>query len=800
MRQQQVYSRHPTEITENTMTLPIDSIEQDVKQTLAHSHLIVEAETGSGKSTRLPLWAMEQGKVLVVEPRRIACTSLAEFLARSLGEKVGEKIGYAIKLENRFTAESQVVFVTPGVALRWYAENELAEYSVVIVDEFHERRWDTDLLVALLKQKQSHRTIITSATIEGEKLARYFNAERLVASGRVYHVDIQHRRDDSRQLPDSRHLETRIKQEVIEQLGETSGDILVFLPGRKEIQQVRTALAPLCDTDDILVAPLHASVTDHERSLAMTTQDKRKVVLATNVAETSLTIPNIGLVIDSGLERRNVQRNGQTTLMLTHISKASASQRSGRAGRVMNGICVRLYGEHAALESVTPPELQRESIVEPMLASAVCGHELETLSFIDNIPDKSLASAKMQLKELGAIDDNGITEHGRNLAPLPVDAIYADLVTKMPTKALKEVMIDLTAAICTTGKLYQLTSNEEALERLDIEEPFGCDAQIMVGLLRGESFSGVSADQDALREAQGLSEQMRSVFELPSLEVASRYDRSEWIKQMINANPTLLFVRRERRREALGNGLIEVLLGRSSRLKSNAESALVLSTHSLPGRGVKQTMTLGTLLVPVELSLLRELSIGEWIAGETVETEAGLVTTETLVYAGRTIAKREREPQGEAALAVIANAIMSGQLFPGLAQELSTQMAHWKLYLELGLGQEQSSETEELSLWLQSRLDELGVESFDDLELIDTNDFAFGGIPEWEYADFAAKYPLAIQLSGLTLTVEYFGKGKLVEVSHHSGSRKDDPKRKELPAWSGWRVKYRKASRVLDLR
>ncbi|GAL21020.1 HrpA-like helicase [Vibrio maritimus] len=293
MRQQQVYSRHPTEITENTMTLPIDSIEEDVKKTLAHSHLIVEAETGSGKSTRLPLWAMEQGKVLVVEPRRIACTSLAEFLAESLGEKVGEKIGYAIKLENRFTAESQVVFVTPGVALRWYAENELAEYSVVIVDEFHERRWDTDLLVALLKQKQSHRTIITSATIEGEKLARYFNAERLVASGRVYDVDIQHRRDDSRQLPDSRHLETRIKQEVIGQLGETSGDILVFLPGRKEIQQVRSALAPLCDTEDILVAPLHASVTDHERSLAMNIQDKRKVVLATNVAETSLTIPNI---------------------------------------------------------------------------------------------------------------------------------------------------------------------------------------------------------------------------------------------------------------------------------------------------------------------------------------------------------------------------------------------------------------------------------------------------------------------------------------------------------------------------
>ncbi len=463
------------------IALPIDSIEQDFKQALEHTHLIVEAETGSGKSTRLPLWAMEQGRVLVVEPRRIACTSLANFVAHQLDEQVGKSIGYAIKLENCYTEESNVVFVTPGVALRWYAEDRLQRFDVVIVDEFHERRWDTDLLVAMLKRNQTHKTVITSATIEGQKLANYFRAERLVAKGRMFDVAIQHHRNDSRQLPDARHLDTRIKSALEPLLNDLAADVLIFLPGRKEIQQLMSTLKPLAEEYDLILAPLHASVTEQQRAVAMSVQDKRKIVIATNVAETSLTIPNVAVVVDSGLERRNVQRNGQTTLMLSHISKASAAQRAGRAGRVMAGTCIRLYGEHAALDPVTPPELQRESIVEPMLAAATCGLELETLEFIDVIPEKSMDAAREQLQQLGAIDDKGITEHGKKLYPLPIDTVYADLVTKMPSRALKEAMIDLTAALCATGKLFQMTSNEELLDKLDLEEPLGCDATMLIG-------------------------------------------------------------------------------------------------------------------------------------------------------------------------------------------------------------------------------------------------------------------------------------------------------------------------------
>lgn len=267
--------------------LPIDSLQAEFDQHVKHHHLVVEAETGSGKSTRLPLWAAKHGRVLVIEPRRIACTSLAEFLAEQSGELIGNKIGYAIKLHAYFDENTEVVFVTPGVALRWFAEDKLASFDIVIVDEFHERRWDIDLLTAILKQENQHRLIVTSATLEGEKLAHYLNAHRLCSEGRCFPVSVTHRVIDSRHLPNKKGCENDVVKIVKEALEDEEGDILVFLPGRKEITQCAQMLQHL---DDVLVVKLHASVSDEERHRALTVQAQRKVVLATNVAETSLTI------------------------------------------------------------------------------------------------------------------------------------------------------------------------------------------------------------------------------------------------------------------------------------------------------------------------------------------------------------------------------------------------------------------------------------------------------------------------------------------------------------------------------
>ncbi|MDK9780597.1 DEAD/DEAH box helicase [Vibrio sp. B172a] len=781
--------------------LPIDSLQAEFDQLVNHHHLVVEAETGSGKSTRLPLWAANHGRVLVIEPRRIACTSLAEFLAEQSGQPLGKQIGYAIKLHAHYDEKTKVVFVTPGVALRWFAEDKLASFDIVMVDEFHERRWDIDLLTAILKQEKQHRLIVTSATLEGEKLANYLDAKRLRSEGRCFPVTVTHRSMDSRYLPNKKGCENDVVRTVKEALEDEEGDILVFLPGRKEITQCAQMLQSI---DDVMVVKLHASVSDEERHRALTVQKQRKVVLATNVAETSLTIPNIRVVIDSGLERRTVQRNGRTALTLTNISKASAAQRMGRAGRVAEGACIRLFGEHAPLELVTPPELHREELVEPMLAAACCGYRLSELTFLDSVPEKSLNSALQTLQGMAAIDEQGdITEHGKKVYPLPIDALFADLVTRIQTKSEREAMIDLAAALSVPAQLYQLQGGESA-EALAQEEPFGCDASLMIRLVRGEQLPGVNVDASVLEEAQGLAKQMREVFELPDLEVASRYKRDELTKAIATLHPELVFVRRERRRDALGNGLMEMMVGRNSRFPEKSEAAVVLDSHSVPGRGVKQTLNLASVMLPVSLNLLRELELGEWQQGETNYEEEAPRATMHLIYAGRTICTEYQALEGEVAVQSIVEMIEDETLLPGFASLRKQQIQHWKIYNALGLNPEPIDNTEldglSFTTWLVEQLETLGVESVEDIELFEAEDIPFEGIPDWEYQDFAEQFPLKLILAELKLDVEYFVSRKLVHVIYTEGSRKGDPKRWELPRWAGWKVQYKKASRVLDVK
>ncbi|WP_135454736.1 helicase-related protein [Vibrio echinoideorum] len=789
--------------------LPIDAYQNTFHEQISNSHLVVEAETGSGKSTRLPIWASQHGRVLVVEPRRIACMSLANYLAQQSGEKLGGKVGYAIKLESKYNEQTNIVFVTPGIALRWLSEDGLAGFDVIVVDEFHERRWDIDLLVAILKQKESHRLVITSATIEGERLAHYLGANRISCEGRTYQVAIEHRANESRALPDIRYLEQRIAEEVNHQLIASHGDILVFLPGKKEIVQCEQALAK---NPDIQVVKLHASVSEKERDLALSGRNintegngLRKVILATNVAETSLTIPDIGVVIDSGLERRTVQRNGRTTLMLKFISRASAKQRAGRAGRVMDGICVRLYGEHAALELVTPPELQREELTEPMLAAACCGAPLESLPFLDPIPEKSLNSATQTLLTMEAINtDHQITEHGKKLYPLPIDALYADIVTRIKTKALKEAMVDLTAALSVPARLYQLPNNAEHLEALAQQEKEGCDLSLLIQIVRGRDYPHLEIDQQALNEAQGLAKQMREVFELPQLEVASRFQRIELFKTIVNLHPELVFVRRLKRKEAFANGVLEVVLGRQNRFPDNAQAMLVLDTHSLPGRGVKQTLTLATTTAPISLELVVEEELGEWQQGETVVNDDGVFTEMVLVYAGRTIATRLVAAEGQLSLKPIVDLVVNGVQLPDFAKVRTQEIRHWQLYVKLGLDEQTkyTPEIEQLSfeLWFIQQLEVLGVTDVSELEMFEHSDIPFDGIPEWLYSEFSEKYPFALSLADLQLDVEYLPARKLIYVHYQSGSRKLSPKRWELPTWSGWRIQYKKASRIIDIK
>ncbi|MCW8327922.1 DEAD/DEAH box helicase [Photobacterium sp. SDRW27] len=789
-------------------TLPIDSLKETFLSQLAHQHLVVEAETGSGKSTRLPVWAAEKGRVLVIEPRRVACTSLAEYVAEQAGEQLGEGIGYAIRFDNQFNEHSRIIFVTPGVALRWLSEDQLATFDTVIIDEFHERRWDTDLLLALLMKLNKHRLVATSATMDGQRLSDYLGAYRLQSEGRTFSVDVSHSASDSRNMPDIRGLETKIRNAILTAYQQHQ-DILVFLPGRKEISQCESQLKQVFNeqiTLDLMdVIPLHASVSDDERHRALTESNKQRIILATNVAETSLTIPGVTLIVDTGLERRTHQRNGRTVLGLHAISRASAEQRKGRAGRVSEGNCIRLYGKAAPLELLTPPELHREELVEPMLAAACCGYTFEELDFIDDLPSQTVDQAKDKLRQMRAIDERGtVTEHGRLLYPLPIDTLFAHLITVMPDKASQEAMVDLSAALSVPQRLWQLPSNEEKREQLTKWQPVSCDAMTLIKLLREPTPECLNVDPLVLKEARQLSEQIREALTLPQLEVATSVRREPWLEAVMKAAPELVFVRREKRRQALGNGFCEVSIGRDSRYTDDAEAAIVFDQFALPGKGVKQNLVLATCVSSIKLEQLVVLGFGEEAMGQTQVTDQGCMVETQRVYAGRVIHSQWMKPHGESARDTLVSMIMQGTVLPGLADKLSADIHQWNLYLALGRYQPEVcslvEHTVEMSDWLSEQLDALGVESAEDLELFTAEDFVFDGIPSWEREDFDLAFPYQVVLTDLTMRIEYHIKRKLVTAVHHSGKRKADPKRWELPRWQGWKIQYRKASRTIDIK
>jgi HrpA-like RNA helicase len=778
-----------------TEPLPIDKLRDDFHAALADGHVVVAAATGSGKSTRLPLWARERGPVLVVEPRRVACTALADYVAGLAGTGVGEQVGYAIRFDHRHSDDSDVVFATPGVALRWLSDGTASRFATVMLDEFHERRWDTDLLLALLKARGEHRLILTSATLAADRLARYLEAPLLESEGKNFPVDVSHSQTGSRDMPDRRNLEARVAGAVKQALNGDDGDILVFLPGRGEIQAARNALSGV----HAELVTLHATVAKAEQRRALTPGDNRRVILATNVAETSLTIPGVTRVIDSGLERRTHQRNGRTVLTLAPISRANAEQRRGRAGRTAPGHCLRLWGEQAPLDDFTPPEVQREPLTEMMLAAAAVGAPLERLDFPDPLPEKSLAQARDSLRAMHAIDGEGrITGHGRALFSLPIDTLFAHLITAMPDDSSRGAMADLAAALSTRPAILRLPSGERQRRTLVEWQPVPCDATTLIMAVRDTPPEALRHDHRARREARRLATQIRQRLDLPGIPGEPDFDRDTLMRASLEAAPELAFVRREKRRHAMGNNYREVTIGDDTRLEEDAEAALVFDDHSVPGkRGTRQTFTFATCLAPVPLSLLVDTGLGEVEPGAVRLEDGRPVVVEERHYANRVIDRRETVPTGVTLRTALARLILANRLLRPAGERLIDDLRQWHLYVALGNDQ---GETPSPEAWLSERLATLGVETPDDMELIEPEDLVFPGIPDWERQRFDDRYPARLNIDTMQLDVHYEVDRKRITVERVGGNRKAQPQRWELPAWSGWRIRFRDGSKVVDIR
>ena len=416
--------------------LPVAEVLGEVERALGEAGAcVLEAPPGAGKTTLVPKhllgapWLAGQ-RIVMLEPRRLAARAAARRIAALSGEPVGGTVGYAMRFERRAGPDTRLLVVTEGVLVRrLQADPALEGVGLLVFDEFHERSLDADLALALALEVRASlrpdlRLLVMSATLDGAAVSDLLGGAPVVRSeGRQFPVEVDHLGLD-RELP----VEERVARAVGLALGRSRGDILAFLPGRREIERTRDLLAERLREPRPALLPLHGELpaAAQDAALAPAEPGTRKVVLATNIAETSLTIEGVACVVDGGLERRPrfSPRTGMSRLVTLPISRASAEQRRGRAGRLGPGLCLRVWGreEDRALVPQRPPEIEQADLAPLALELAAWGvADPAGLAWLTPPPAGAFAQARRLLAELGAVDDAGhITAHGRRMAELPL--------------------------------------------------------------------------------------------------------------------------------------------------------------------------------------------------------------------------------------------------------------------------------------------------------------------------------------------------------------------------------------------
>lgn len=438
--------------------LPVWNVVEEVNGLLAdHPSIVLTAPPGAGKSTLLPLTvldAVEEERVLVVEPRRIAAIQIAERMSAMIGETVGNTVGYRVRFDTKVSASTRVEVITEGILLRMLVDDPTLDgISVVMFDEFHERSLASDTALALVREAQGIirpdlHMVIMSATIDTDYICSSLNAPLVESQGRMYDVEIQHGEEAT-----VYDCASQMASAIMKAHREHKGDILAFLPGQAEIMRCREILGDSLGSTSVL--PLYGMLTPQQqrRAIMPSNEGERKLVLATSIAETSLTIEGVRVVVDSGFCRRMVfdPRSGLSHLDTVRISMDMARQRTGRAGRVGEGICYRLWSlatEHR-MDDCRKPEIVEADLSSVLLDISAWGAEdIMSLPWLTPPPQSNVAQARQLLLMLGAIDDNGrITAHGKRLASLPCHPRIAQMLLTAETDSLKALAADIAAIL-----------------------------------------------------------------------------------------------------------------------------------------------------------------------------------------------------------------------------------------------------------------------------------------------------------------------------------------------------------------
>src|SRR3989454_1782961 len=444
--------------------LPINARRNDIRAAVeVHPIVIVCGETGSGKTTQLPKMLLEMGRGTLgrighTQPRRIAARSVAARIAEELGSELGALVGYKVRFHDKLAPDTVIKLMTDGILLaETQSDRELRQYGTLIVDEAHERSVNIDFLLGYLKQLLEKRAdlkvVVTSATIDAERFSQHFGGAPVIeVSGRLYPVETRYRPVAGDEEDTTRDEEEEALADAVDEVcREGGGDVLVFLPGEREIRGTADVLRRKKIKGEIL--PLYSRLSAAEQDRVFRPGKERRIVLATNVAETSLTVPGIRYVIDSGLARvkRYSYRNKVEMLRVEPISQAAAKQRAGRCGRVANGVCVRLYSEEdfARRPEYTEPELLRSSLAAVILRAKSLGlDEVESFPFLDPPSPRAIADGYALLQELNAVDDDKkLTAVGEELARLPLDPSVARMLVAARAEGCLEQVLIIAAAL-----------------------------------------------------------------------------------------------------------------------------------------------------------------------------------------------------------------------------------------------------------------------------------------------------------------------------------------------------------------
>nr|CAA66613.1 RNA helicase [Arabidopsis thaliana]CAA66825.1 RNA helicase [Arabidopsis thaliana] len=557
--------RSKLSIQEQRESLPIYKLKKELIQAVHDNQvLVVIGETGSGKTTQVTQYLAEagyttKGKIGCTQPRRVAAMSVAKRVAEEFGCRLGEEVGYAIRFEDCTGPDTVIKYMTDGMLLREILIDEnLSQYSVIMLDEAHERTIHTDVLFGLLKKLMKRRLdlrlIVTSATLDAEKFSGYFfNCNIFTIPGRTFPVEILYTKQ-----PETDYLDAALITVLQIHLTEPEGDILVFLTGQEEIDSACQSLYERMkglgkNVPELIILPVYSALPSEMQSRIFDPPPpgKRKVVVATNIAEASLTIDGIYYVVDPGFAKQNVYnpKQGLESLVITPISQASAKQRAGRAGRTGPGKCYRLYTESAYRNEMPPtsiPEIQRINLGMTTLTMKAMGiNDLLSFDFMDPPQPQALISAMEQLYSLGALDEEGLlTKLGRKMAEFPLEPPLSKMLLASVDLGCSDEILTMIAMI-QTGNIFYRPREKQAQadqKRAKFFQPEGDHLTLLAvyEAWKAKNFSGPWCFENfiqsrSLRRAQDVRKQLLSIMDKYKLDVVTAGKNFTKIRKAITA-------------------------------------------------------------------------------------------------------------------------------------------------------------------------------------------------------------------------------------------------------------------------